>query len=89
MNTFYNRFVSVIEQKISPLAGRLGQQKYIQAIRDGFIAALPFMIVGSFMLVFIFPPSHKRPSGASPGLGSILLAPIRPNCCCRSSSAWG
>ena len=26
------------------------------AIRDGFTAALPFMIIGSFMLVFIFPP---------------------------------
>ena len=56
MNTVYDRFVTLIEQQVSPLAGRLGQQKYIQAIRDGFIAALPFMIVGSFMLVFIFPP---------------------------------
>ena len=60
MNSLYDRFVSVIEQKISPLAGRLGQQKYIQAIRDGFIAALPFMIVGSFMLVFIFPPFSQE-----------------------------
>ena len=56
MSTLYNQFVSVIERQISPLAGRLGQQKYVQAIRDGFIAALPFMIIGSFMLVFIFPP---------------------------------
>ena len=37
------------------MAGRLGQQKYVIAIRDGFAAALPFMIIGSFMLVFIFP----------------------------------
>jgi len=56
MSTLYDKFVLAIENKVSPLAGRLGQQKYIQAIRDGFIAALPFMIVGSFMLVFIFPP---------------------------------
>ncbi|MCE9925913.1 PTS transporter subunit EIIC, partial [Aeromonas media] len=56
MNTLYERFVSTIENRVSPLAGRIGQQKYVQAIRDGFIAALPFMIVGSFMLVFIFPP---------------------------------
>lgn len=68
MNTLYDRFVSVIEQKISPLAGRLGQQKYIQAIRDGFIAALPFMIVGSFMLVFIFPLLARDPVGLCPGL---------------------
>ncbi|MFC3912863.1 PTS sugar transporter subunit IIC [Pseudaeromonas sharmana] len=56
MSTLYDKFVQTIENQVSPLAGRLGQQKYIQAIRDGFIAALPFMIVGSFMLVFIFPP---------------------------------
>jgi PTS system cellobiose-specific IIC component len=48
--------IAVIEQSITPLAGRLGQQKYVIAIRDGFTAALPFMIIGSFMLVFIFPP---------------------------------
>ena len=38
------------------MAGVIAQQRYVLAIRDGFIAALPFMIVGSFMLVFIFPP---------------------------------
>jgi cellobiose-specific phosphotransferase system component IIC len=55
--------IGVIEQSITPLAGKLGQQKYVIAIRDGFTAALPFMIIGSFMLVFIFPPfSPKRPT---------------------------
>lgn len=56
MNALYDRMVHVIEQKITPIAGKIGQQKYVTSIRDGFIAALPFMIVGSFMLVFIFPP---------------------------------
>ncbi|SHO57108.1 PTS sugar transporter subunit IIC [Vibrio quintilis] len=54
--SLYNKMVSVIEDTITPIAGKLGQQRYITSIRDGFIAALPFMIVGSFMLVFIFPP---------------------------------
>lgn len=56
MSSLYQSMVAVIEQSITPLAGRLGQQKYVIAIRDGFTAALPFMIIGSFMLVFIFPP---------------------------------
>ncbi|MFA0412201.1 PTS sugar transporter subunit IIC [Vibrio renipiscarius] len=56
MSTLYDKMVNVIEQKVTPIAGKIGQQKYITSIRDGFIAALPFMIVGSFMLVFIFPP---------------------------------
>lgn len=52
----YNKMVTMIEDTVTPLAAKLGQQKYVTSIRDGFIAALPFMIVGSFMLVFIFPP---------------------------------
>ncbi|MEI8632627.1 PTS transporter subunit EIIC [Vibrio sp. PP-XX7] len=56
MMNLYTKMVSVIEDTITPIAGKVGQQKYITSIRDGFIAALPFMIVGSFMLVFIFPP---------------------------------
>ncbi|WP_413739858.1 PTS sugar transporter subunit IIC [Sodalis sp. RH14] len=56
MSTLYQAMVEVIERYITPMAGRVGQQKHIIAIRDGFLAALPFMIIGSFMLVFIFPP---------------------------------
>lgn len=59
MSTLYTRTLDIIEQKISPIAAKMGQQKYVTSIRDGFIAALPFMIVGSFMLVFIFPPFSK------------------------------
>lgn len=56
MSGHFEKFSQLIEAKITPVAGVIGQQKYITSIRDGFIAALPFMIVGSFMLVFIFPP---------------------------------
>lgn len=73
MNTLYERFVSTIENRVSPLAGRIGQQKYVQAIRDGFIAALPFMIVGSFMLVFIFPLLTPDPVGLRPRLARLLV----------------
>ncbi len=54
--SFYKTMERMIEDSVTPLAAKLGQQKYVTSIRDGFIAALPFMIVGSFMLVFIFPP---------------------------------
>lgn len=59
MSNLLEKMSTTIEQKLTPVAGRIGQQKYITSIRDGFIAALPFMIVGSFMLVFIFPPFSK------------------------------
>ncbi|HFF8814501.1 TPA: PTS transporter subunit EIIC [Klebsiella pneumoniae] len=56
MSSLYAKLIDVIERQITPLAGAIGQQKYVTSIRDGFITALPFMIVGSFLLVFIFPP---------------------------------
>jgi cellobiose-specific phosphotransferase system component IIC len=60
-----------------PLAGRLGQQKYVIAIRDGFTAALPFMIIGSFMLVFIFPPFSGYHQRFRPRLAGFLPAVSR------------
>ncbi|VTR26152.1 PTS system oligo-beta-mannoside-specific EIIC component [Serratia fonticola] len=46
----------VVESHIAPLAGRIGSQRHIIAIRDGFISAMPFLIVGSIMLIVANPP---------------------------------
>lgn len=51
-----NAFFDFIENKITPIAAVAGSQRHIMAVRDGFIGAMPFMIVGSFLLVFAFPP---------------------------------
>ncbi|CAM3699943.1 Lichenan permease IIC component [Vibrio aerogenes CECT 7868] len=45
-----------LENTLTPVAGKLATQKHVSAIRDGFIGAMPFMIVGSFLLVFAYPP---------------------------------
>lgn len=70
MTSLYQAMVNLIEQKVTPLAGSVGQQRHVIAIRDGFVSALPFMIIGSFMLVFIFPPgSPPTAAGRSPAAG--------------------
>ncbi len=51
-----NVFFDFIEQKLAPIASKVSAQRHISAIRDGFISAIPFMILGSFLLVFAFPP---------------------------------
>ncbi len=71
MSGLYQAMVNVIEKHITPLAGSVGQQRHVIAIRDGFIAALPFMIIGSFMLVFIFPPFSPTPPTVLPAAGWI------------------
>ncbi|QKJ86098.1 PTS system, cellobiose-specific IIC component [Paramixta manurensis] len=56
MSSFSETLFGVIENRISPVAGRLSSQRHVIAIRDGFIASMPFLIVGSFMLLFAHPP---------------------------------
>nr|WP_318383765.1 PTS sugar transporter subunit IIC [uncultured Enterobacter sp.] len=51
-----NVLFDFIENKITPVAAVAGTQRHIMAVRDGFIGAMPFMIVGSFLLIFAFPP---------------------------------
>jgi cellobiose PTS system EIIC component len=51
-----NKFFQFLEETLTPIAGKLAVQRHVCAVRDGFIGAMPFMIVGSFLLVFAFPP---------------------------------
>lgn len=56
-HTAFNLIFRFVENYVSPVAGRISSQRHVMAIRDGFISAMPFMIVGSFLLVFAFPPA--------------------------------
>jgi PTS system cellobiose-specific IIC component len=44
----YNNF---LEQKVMPVAARIGAQRHLLALRDGLIATMPFMIIGSLFLI--------------------------------------
>lgn len=58
--SIYNNIISIIERKIAPVAGKIGGQRHVLAVRDGFISAMPFMIVGSFLMILAFPPFSKE-----------------------------
>ncbi|AXI27904.1 MULTISPECIES: PTS sugar transporter subunit IIC [Priestia] len=51
-----SKFVSFLENNLSGPMARLSEQRHLQAIRDGVISALPFIIIGSFFLILAFPP---------------------------------
>ena len=52
----YDHLIQFVEEKLGPIAGRLGSQRHVSALRDGFLVAMPFIIVGSFILIFANPP---------------------------------
>ncbi|UTV27361.1 PTS sugar transporter subunit IIC [Photobacterium atrarenae] len=60
----YDKLMNVVENKIAPVAAKVGAQIHVRAMRDGFITAMPFIIVGSFILIFAFPPFAEDTTNA-------------------------
>lgn len=47
-----NSFISFMERRFVPIAAKIGAQRHLVAIRDGFVAIMPLILAGSFALVF-------------------------------------
>lgn len=73
----FNLIFRFVENYISPIAGRISSQRHVMAIRDGFISAMPFMIVGSFLLVFAYPPFSSDTTRVLPAPGWIWRKSLR------------
>ena len=48
-----DKIMHFIEEKVLPIAGKVASNRYLNAIRDGFVFAVPFLIVGSFILLIL------------------------------------
>ncbi|MEI0610661.1 PTS cellobiose transporter subunit IIC [Brachyspira pilosicoli] len=48
-----DKLMTFIENKILPIAAKIASNRYLNAIRDGFVFAMPFLIVGSFILLIL------------------------------------
>lgn len=51
------KIMKLIEVRLMPIAGRVAQQRHLGAIRDAYISFMPFIIVGSILLVISSFPS--------------------------------
>ena len=45
-----------IENHLAGPMAKIANQRHLRAVRDGIIATLPLIIVGSFFLIIAFPP---------------------------------
>lgn len=71
---FMNVAVTLIEQRVTPLANLLTRNQHITAMRDSFGLVMPFVIIGSLMVPLIFPPFSLEPTAWY----SALYLAIRP-----------
>ncbi|MGG5359153.1 MULTISPECIES: PTS sugar transporter subunit IIC [unclassified Enterococcus] len=71
-----DKFVGVIEQKIMPIANRIGTQRHMTAIRKGIIATMSLTIVGSFFTILLNIPIESVAAIIEP-YREILDIPFR------------
>ena len=51
-----DRFMHFIENKMSPMADKMGAQKHLSAMQKGFMALLPLIFVGAVFMIIANPP---------------------------------
>ncbi|WP_114767006.1 PTS sugar transporter subunit IIC [Vibrio rhodolitus] len=59
MNALTN-ISAMVERVVTPIAYRVSTQRHVNAVKDGFVATMPFLIVGSLLLVLAFPPGTSN-----------------------------
>ena len=50
------KFQAFLDRTLDSIMSKLGTNRYLLAVRDGVVSALPLIIVGSFFLIVANPP---------------------------------
>lgn len=48
--------ITKLNELLSPVAAKIGNQRHLKAISSGMMFGLPFIVIGSFFLIFANPP---------------------------------
>lgn len=67
---------AVLRAKLAGWSDSLAQQRHLCAVRDGVVASLPLILIGSTFLLLAQPPSRALQEAVAPYL-QTLLAPYR------------
>jgi len=68
-----DRFNDFMERYFMPVAGKLAEQRHLRAIRDGIIATMPLLIIGSIFLIISSPPVESWAEFMEPYAPSLSI----------------
>ena len=51
-----NQFLDSLQERLAVFSGKISNNPYILAIRDGMLAYMPFTFIASIFLIVAFPP---------------------------------
>ncbi len=56
IKVFFEKFQSIMEEKVVPIASRIASQRHLSALRDGLTILIPFTVIGGISLMLANPP---------------------------------
>ncbi len=48
-----DKFMHFVEDKMSPIADKLGEQRHLSAMQKGFMTVLPLIFVGQYLWLLL------------------------------------
>ncbi|WP_449355262.1 PTS cellobiose transporter subunit IIC [Virgibacillus natechei] len=70
-----NGFNAFMERYFMPVAGKMAEQRHLKAVRDGIIATMPLLIIGSIFLIISSPPVESWAEFMAP-YAPLLSIPV-------------
>ena len=64
---------TLLDRYLIPVMTRPSEQRHLRAVRDGIIATIPLIIVGSFFMIIAFPPLPFLAAAVKPYVKEVLL----------------
>lgn len=52
--------INKLDKILTPIGQKIGNEKHLQAISNGMLFGLPFLVIGSFFLILANPPIIYR-----------------------------
>lgn len=68
--------MAIIEDKILPLAGKIGTQRHLKAIRDGIVLTMPLIVIGSIFLILAYLPINSYTNFMNTTFGDDWVAKL-------------
>ncbi|TDT72478.1 PTS system N,N'-diacetylchitobiose-specific IIC component (Lac family) [Hypnocyclicus thermotrophus] len=55
-----SKMMNFVEEKLLPIAGKMASNKHLTALKDGFVFTMPFLIIGSIVLLLVNLPISQE-----------------------------
>jgi PTS system cellobiose-specific IIC component len=64
--------IKFLEERFMPFAGRLAEQRHLKALREGIVAVMPLLLIGSLFMIIAYPPVQSLDKAVEPFRNDLL-----------------